>query len=114
MLSGTEVARQLLTTIFTVCKEWLQQFPSLTAPAHTLEISMFGIKNTRRKMEDRYALCLDVNSLYGLQVLVVDGSVYHSSCELSPLPRECHVRVTMRCVMDTMERRLQCTLVFTC
>ena len=68
VLSGVLVARQLLSIIHAVCKDWTSQFPSLSAPAEKLDLSMFGIKNTRRKMEDRYALCMDVNSLYGLQV----------------------------------------------
>ena len=69
MLEGSKVAWQLLNCIFEVCKEWMEQFPVLSAPVDKTEISMFGMKNTRRKMEDRYAICLDVNSLYGLKVM---------------------------------------------
>lgn len=68
VFEGSRVARQLLSAIHATCKEWLSEFPSLLAPLDKTELSMFGMKNTRRKMEDRYALCLDVNSLYGLKV----------------------------------------------
>ncbi len=68
VLNGGKVARELLTIILTVCREWLNHFPQLTAPVDKPELSIFGMKNTRRKMEDRYAVCLDVNSLYGLKV----------------------------------------------
>lgn len=112
VLDGTQVARQLLTIMHTVCKEWLDQFPPLTAPADKLELSMFGIKNTRRKMEDRYALCLDVNSLYRLQVRTL-FSALHNRLYPTP-PRECQLRITMRCVMVIMERQLLCTPVSTC
>ena len=77
-LDGSKVARQLLTLLLAVCKEWLDQFPPLSAPVGKTELSMFGMKNTRRKMEDRYAICLDVNSLYGLKashMVLVVGSV---------------------------------------
>lgn len=62
------MARELLPIILTVCKEWLDHFPCLMAPVDKPELSIFGMKNTRRKMEDRYAMCLDVNSLYALKV----------------------------------------------
>jgi hypothetical protein len=62
------VVRELLVLLLAVCKEWLDHFPPLSCPANKTELSMFGMKNTRRKMEDRYAICLDVNSLYGLKV----------------------------------------------
>ena len=67
MLDSCLLARELLKTVHTVCNDWLAEFPSLTAPLDKVELSMFGIKNTRRKMEDRYAICLDLNSLYRLE-----------------------------------------------
>ena len=71
VLNSASVARELLSIILAVCREWLEQFPRLTAPEDKPELSMFGMKNTRRKMEDRYALCLDVNSLYALKVIFI-------------------------------------------
>lgn len=68
MLDGSKVARELLSIIMAVCREWLDHFPQLQAPVDKAELSIFGMKNTRRKMEDRYGMCLDVNSLYGLKV----------------------------------------------
>ncbi len=58
----------LLTELHSVCEEWAVNMPTMIAPADKVDLSIFSIKNTRRKMEDRHALCVDVNALYGLQV----------------------------------------------
>ena len=58
----------MLDIVHEVCAEWNTEFPSLMAPKQKIELSLFGIKNNRRKMEDRHALCVDVNSLFSLKV----------------------------------------------
>lgn len=58
----------LLTAIQDVCRDWSESLPLLTQVPGSIEISLHAIKNTRRKMEDRHAVCVDVNSLFGLQV----------------------------------------------
>ena len=58
----------LLCAVHQVCSEWVEQLPQLTQVPGEIEISFHAIKNTRRKMEDRHALCVDINSLFGLKV----------------------------------------------
>ena len=65
---GNLLARSLLTELYGVCKDWSSDFPLLKAPVDKVDLSLFAIKNSRRKMEDKFALCVDVNSLYGLKV----------------------------------------------
>ena len=60
----------LLTAILDVCRDWVKALPPLTQVPGSIEISLHAIKNTRRKMEDRHAVCVDVNSLFGLQVCI--------------------------------------------
>ncbi len=72
VLESISLAKYLLETVHQVCKDWCKDFPVLSAPVDKVELSMYGIKNTRRKMEDRYAICLDLNSLYGFTVRIVD------------------------------------------
>lgn len=67
-LDGERVARALLETVQRVCAEWAEALPFLTGPPERVELSLFAIKNTRRKMEDKHALCVDVNSLFGFKV----------------------------------------------
>ena len=63
------VGTAVLDIVHRVCKAWHLDFPLLTAPKLKIELSLFGMKNNRRKMEDRHALCVDVNSLFSLKVL---------------------------------------------
>ena len=51
-----------------VAKDWSSHLPPLTSPLVKPDLSFFAMKNTRRKMEDRHALCLDVNALFRLKV----------------------------------------------
>ena len=64
------MAKGLLDAIRRVCEEWADSLPELTTPAPGAkhELSLYAMKNTRRKMEDKHALCVDVNSLFGLKV----------------------------------------------
>ena len=61
--------------IHEVAEDWLKDFPHLKAPVEKVEMSMHGIKNTRRKMEDRYALCLDLNSLFMLEASLCSPTI---------------------------------------
>ena len=65
---GESLARGLLSILHSVCEDWSANLPVMTAPKDKVELSIFAIKNTRRKMEDRHAVCVDVNSLYSLKV----------------------------------------------
>lgn len=71
MYDGDLLARSLLTNLCAVCKDWSTDFPPLKVPVDKVDLSVFAIKNSRRKMEDRLALCLDVNSQYILDVSVL-------------------------------------------
>ena len=68
VLSPTAVATALLYAIEEVCRSWAEVLPQLTQVPGSIELSLHAIKNTRRKMEDRHAVCVDINSLFGLQV----------------------------------------------
>lgn len=69
-LDSRLIGTAVLDIVHQVCKEWNLSFPTLMAPKHKIELSLFGMKNNRRKMEDRHALCVDVNSLFSLKVRV--------------------------------------------
>lgn len=69
-LDSELVAKGLLDAIRRVCEEWAESLPVLTTPGPDAkcDLSLYAMKNTRRKMEDKHALCVDVNSLFGLKV----------------------------------------------
>ena len=67
-LSAEAVGSALLAAILGVCQEWAESLPRLTQVPGDIELSLYAIKNTRRKMEDRHAVCVDINSLFGLKV----------------------------------------------
>jgi hypothetical protein len=67
VLSPKAVATALLDAIEEVCRSWAEALPQLTQVPGSIELSLHAIKNTRRKMEDRHAVCVDINSLFGLQ-----------------------------------------------
>ena len=58
----------LLAAILEICQEWSETLPELTQIPGDIELSVYAIKNTRRKMEDRHAICVDINTLFGLKV----------------------------------------------
>jgi hypothetical protein len=66
-LSATAVGSVLLAAILSVCQEWAESLPHLTQVPGSIELSLHAIKNSRRKMEDRHAVCVDINSLFGLK-----------------------------------------------
>lgn len=72
VLSATAVGSALLAAILDVCREWTESLPQLTQVPGNIELSVHAIKNTRRKMEDRHAVCVDINSLFGLKVGSLD------------------------------------------
>lgn len=73
VLNGNLVSAALLSAIKHVCSKWVKGLPQLTQVPGEIEISFHAIKNTRRKMEDRHALCVDINSLFGLKVNTAPG-----------------------------------------
>ena len=81
MYDGESLARGLLSILHSVGEDWSANLPVMTAPKDKVELSIFAIKNTRRKMEDRHAVCVDVNSLYSLKVsaAVVHPTSPHSA-----------------------------------
>ena len=78
-LSATAVAEALLVAIEEVCRLWAESLPPLTQVPGSIELSLHAIKNNRRKMEDRQAVCVDINSLFGLKVCVWCGIRYRVS-----------------------------------
>lgn len=68
VLSPAAVATALLGALEEVCRSWTESLPHLTQVPGSIELSVHAIKNTRRKMEDRHAVCVDVNSLFDLKV----------------------------------------------
>ena len=73
-MSATAVGSVLLAAILSVCQEWAESLPHLTQVPGSIELSLHAIKNSRRKMEDRHAVCVDINSLFGLKVCCVSDS----------------------------------------
>ena len=67
VLSASAVSMALLTAILDVCRSWSDSLPHLTQVPGSIDLSLHAIKNTRRKMEDRHAVCVDINSLFGLK-----------------------------------------------
>ncbi len=76
MYNSDGVLSDLLIELHSVCEEWAASLPLMTAPVDKVDLSIFAIKNTRRKMEDRHALCVDVNALFGLKVWTHTTAVY--------------------------------------
>ena len=68
VLSAVAVAKALLAAIEGVCQSWAESLPALTQVPGRIELSVQAIRNNRRKMEDRHAVCVDINSLFGLEV----------------------------------------------
>ena len=77
-LDSRLVGKAVLDVVHEVCSEWNSEFPSLMAPKQKIELSLFGIKNNRRKMEDRHALCVDVNSLFSIKVIFFNHTTTRS------------------------------------
>lgn len=71
VLSTAAVGSVLLAAILDVCQQWAESLPQLTQVPGNIELSLHAIKNTRRKMEDRHAVCVDINSLFGLKVCIL-------------------------------------------
>ncbi len=99
MYDSEGVLSALLIELHSVCQEWAGNLPLMTAPVDKVDLSIFAIKNTRRKMEDRHALCVDVNALYGLKVLTHATHVY---CTL-PVYRTILTKPTTLYLMATLE-----------
>ena len=51
-----------------LCQRWAETLGPLSCPRSRPNLSISAMKNTRRKMEDRHSVCLDINTLYGLKV----------------------------------------------
>eukprot|EP00731_Ephydatia_muelleri_P023649 Em0015g1232a len=97
-LDGALVAKSLVEVIHQVCSDWNKSLPKLTCPSERTELSIYGLKNGRRKMEDRYSLCVDLNSLYGLKdhpdqsmFAVYDGHIGPEAAVYSAVHLPCNI-----------------------
>ena len=62
------MAAALAKTVVNVCEEWSKELPPLFCAKNRPIFSVFTMKNNRRRMEDKYSMCVDINSLFGLEV----------------------------------------------
>jgi len=64
-----EITRLLFSSIHSLCENWCENIPSyLSVQPKTPKHSQYGIKNTRRKMEDRHSVFTNLNILMGIKV----------------------------------------------
>lgn len=108
-LDSELVAKGLLDAIRRVCEEWADSLPELTTPPPGAkhELSLYAMKNARRKMEDKHALCVDVNSLFGLKVSWSTATHRSPASHCSP-PSSCRAvprTPSMLCLMAISESR---------
>ena len=68
VLDAQLMATALAKAVIDVCEEWSRELPPLFCAKNRPVFSVHTMKNNRRRMEDRYAMCVDVNSLFGLEV----------------------------------------------
>lgn len=68
VLDAKLLAKVVAEAVLKVCGEWQTSLPTLTCPKLRRELSIYAAKNTRRKMEDRHSICVDINSLYNIKV----------------------------------------------
>ena len=71
-LDCVKLSNLVSTTLRTVCREWggigdITQ-PMVSPVGSKYVVSVHAIKNSRRKMEDRHECCVNVNSMFGLEV----------------------------------------------
>ena len=70
-----EIARVLFCSIHSLCRKWIKDFPSdLSSQPKSPRYSQYGIKNTRRKMEDRHSVFPNLNVLLGLKVRLINNN----------------------------------------
>ena len=65
---GRKLTLATIQAVHNVCQKWSVELPTLVCPRRRPEFSVYAIKNTRRKMEDRHSICVDLNTLYGFSV----------------------------------------------
>ena len=63
------MALATVQAVYRTCQEWATQLPKLVCANKRPPFSVHAVKNTRRKMEDRHYICVDVNTLFGFKVL---------------------------------------------
>ena len=68
VLDAQLMAAALAKMVVDVCEEWSRELPPLFCARNRPIFSVYSMKNNRRRMEDRYSLCVDINSLFGLEV----------------------------------------------
>ena len=73
VLDGKLLVLSTIQTVHQVCRDWLEELPSLVCSRERPEFYVHAIRNARRKMEDRHSVCVDLNTLYGLKVLKNTG-----------------------------------------
>ena len=65
---GKLLALATVQAVYRTCQEWATQLPKLVCANNRPPFSVHAVKNTRRKMEDRHYICVDINTLYGFKV----------------------------------------------
>ncbi|EDO44137.1 predicted protein, partial [Nematostella vectensis] len=63
---ASKLARLVFNTVHQVCQKWKEEPPTFYKSSYTYETSVYAIKNTRRKMEDKHVIMPHFNSLFGL------------------------------------------------
>ncbi|XP_068013376.1 protein phosphatase 1F isoform X3 [Melanerpes formicivorus] len=66
LLDGESLQRCFFNKLRDICCEWQKQLPPLRPLTRFLLVSVYAIRNTRRKMEDRHVLLPEFNQLFGL------------------------------------------------
>ncbi|KAM9858413.1 protein phosphatase 1F [Aulostomus maculatus] len=68
LLQSEAVQRLFLSKLIGVALEWNKNLPELPpSPTQFLRCSVYAIKNTRRKMEDKHVALAEFNQLFGFQ-----------------------------------------------
>ncbi|XP_064652751.1 protein phosphatase 1E-like [Lineus longissimus] len=66
-IEANKFALAVFHKVHKVCSLWHNDLPKICLPDVCYEVSSHGIKNSRRKMEDRHMVIPDLNSLFDLK-----------------------------------------------
>ncbi|XP_022103749.1 protein phosphatase 1F-like [Acanthaster planci] len=55
------------TTVNDLCERWKTDLPDLRLPPRLHQVSLYAVKNTRKRMEDRHVIVPDLNALFNLK-----------------------------------------------
>ncbi|XP_062621083.1 protein phosphatase 1E-like [Saccostrea cucullata] len=67
VLDASSLMEHIIDMVDEVCQKWNKDLPDIPIPAQVHECYHYEIKNTRRKMEDRYVMLPDMNTLFDLK-----------------------------------------------